>query len=115
MVDDRQRHHPRPDENVVRKMLEKDGFEDTDRSLQTVIRIRSPFVNSEETGYLVIEDKFPNGRPPIDSAGTSLTDRETVDKVEKDEGLYLPESKASYTALYLRMPSFPQQLIGDGR
>ncbi|MCL2663510.1 MAG: mannitol dehydrogenase family protein [Oscillospiraceae bacterium] len=41
------------------------------------------FVNAEETGYLVIEDTFPNGRPPLTKAGVILTDRETVTKVEK--------------------------------
>lgn len=59
---------PRPDENV-KKMLEKDGFEDTDLIITNRNTYTSPFVNSEETGYLVIEDKFPNGRPPIDKAG----------------------------------------------
>lgn len=73
---------PRPDENV-KKMLEKDGFEDTDLIITNRNTYTSPFVNSEETGYLVIEDKFPNGRPPIDKAGILFTDRETVDKVEK--------------------------------
>jgi fructuronate reductase len=31
----------------------------------------------------VIEDDFPNGRPPLEKAGILFTDRETVDKVEK--------------------------------
>ena len=64
-------------------MLEKDGFEDTDLIITNRNTYTSPFVNSEETGYLVIEDKFPNGRPPIDKAGILFTDRETVDNVEK--------------------------------
>ncbi|MDR3048996.1 MAG: mannitol dehydrogenase family protein [Elusimicrobiota bacterium] len=41
------------------------------------------FVNTEEAQYLVIEDDFPNGRPPLEKAGVYFTDRETVDKVEK--------------------------------
>lgn len=73
---------PRPDENV-KAMLEKDGFEDTDLIITSRNTYTSPFVNSEETGYLVIEDKFPNGRPPLEKAGILFTDRETVDKVEK--------------------------------
>lgn len=73
---------PRPDENV-KAMLEKDGFEDTDLIITNKNTYTSPFVNSEETGYLVIEDKFPNGRPPLEKAGILFTDRETVDKVEK--------------------------------
>lgn len=73
---------PRPDENV-KKMLAEDGFEDTDLIITSKNTYTSPFVNSEETGYLVIEDKFPNGRPPLEKAGILFTDRETVDKVEK--------------------------------
>ncbi|MDR3244027.1 MAG: mannitol dehydrogenase family protein [Elusimicrobiota bacterium] len=41
------------------------------------------FVNTEEAQYLVIEDSFPNGRPPLEKAGVYFTNRETVDKVEK--------------------------------
>lgn len=40
---------------------------------------------TEETYYLVIEDTFPNGRPPLEMAGVCLTDRETVLKVERME------------------------------
>jgi fructuronate reductase len=43
----------------------------------------APFVNAEETQYLVIEDTFPNGRPALEKTGVLFTDRETVDKVEK--------------------------------
>ena len=43
----------------------------------------APFVNAEETEYLVIEDAFPNGRPKLEKGGLMFTDRETVDKVEK--------------------------------
>jgi fructuronate reductase len=31
---------------------------------------------------LVVEDRFPNGRPPLEKAGVYLTDRETVNKTE---------------------------------
>lgn len=73
---------PRPDEHV-KEMLEKDGFEDTELIITSRNTYTAPFVNSEETGYLVIEDDFPNGRPPLDRAGVVFTARETVDKVEK--------------------------------
>jgi len=43
----------------------------------------APFVNAEETQYLVIEDAFPNGRSALEKAGVLFADRETVDKVEK--------------------------------
>ena len=73
---------PRPDENV-KEMLAKDGFEDTEVIVTKFNTYTAPFVNSEETGYLVVEDDFPNGRPPLEKAGIVFTDRETVDKVEK--------------------------------
>ena len=38
----------------------------------------APFVNVEIPQYLVIEDKFPNGRPPLEKAGVYFTDRKTV-------------------------------------
>ena len=42
----------------------------------------APFVNSEESEYLVIEDDFKNGRPDFTKAGVFITDRDTVNKVE---------------------------------
>ncbi len=43
----------------------------------------APFVNAEAPGYLVIEDRFPNGRPPLEKAGAYMTDRETVNMAER--------------------------------
>ena len=73
---------PRPDAGV-KAMLEKSGFEDTESIITSKKTYVAPFVNSEQAQYLVIEDKFPNGRPPLEKAGVIFTDRETVDKVEK--------------------------------
>ena len=73
---------PRPDDKV-KKLLEDDGFKDTDLIITSKNTYTAPFVNAEETEYLVIEDTFPNGRPPLEKAGFLFTDRETVDKVEK--------------------------------
>lgn len=72
---------PRPDKGVG-AMLEKDGLDLTpaETSRHTFI---APFVNSEESEYLVIEDHFPNGRPHLEDAGFYFTDRETVNKVER--------------------------------
>lgn len=73
---------PRPNASVE-EILMKDGIE----NLKPIITERktyiAPFVNAEECQYLVIEDKFPNGRPPLEKAGIIFTDAETVDKVEK--------------------------------
>lgn len=43
----------------------------------------APYVNAEGPQYLVIEDRFPNGRPPFEKAGIYMTDRETVNKAER--------------------------------
>lgn len=45
--------------------------------------VTAAFVNTEEAEYLVIEDVFPNGRPPLEKAGVYFTTRETVDMVER--------------------------------
>ncbi len=73
---------PRPDDKV-RQMLQDDGFVDTDIIITDKHTYTAPFVNAEEAQYLVIEDKFPNGRPPLEVGGVIFTDRETVDRVEK--------------------------------
>ncbi len=41
------------------------------------------FVNAEKPQYLVVEDRFPNGRPPLEKAGVYMTDRDTVNRVER--------------------------------
>lgn len=73
---------PRPDA-LVQQMLEKDGFEDKDTIITEKHTYTAPFVNAEETEYLVIEDNDTNGRPPLEKGGVIYTERETVDKVEK--------------------------------
>ena len=73
---------PRPDASVE-KMLAEDGIEELAPVITTKKTYVAPFVNAEETEYLVIEDAFPNGRPPLDKVGVIFTERETVDKVEK--------------------------------
>ena len=73
---------PRPDANVE-KMLLEDGVEGLDPVITSKNTYVAPFVNAEETEYLVIEDKFPNGREALEAGGLMFTDRETVDKVEK--------------------------------
>ena len=39
-------------------------------------------MNAEKPQYLVIEDDFPNGRPPLEKAGVLFTTRDTVNAVE---------------------------------
>jgi fructuronate reductase len=73
---------PRPDDGV-KAMLESIGFTDTAGQVTAKNTYIAPFVNAEEAQYLVIQDLFPNGRPPLEKTGVYFTDRETVDKVEK--------------------------------
>lgn len=73
---------PRPDLNIE-KMLLDDGIEDLEQVITSKNTYVAPFVNAEETEYLVIEDLFPNGKLPLDKGGIIFTDRETVDKTEK--------------------------------
>ncbi len=73
---------PRPNE-TVKNILKDDGVEDTEPIITDKSTYIAPFVNAEECEYLVIEDAFPNGRPPLEKGGIIFTDRETVDKVEK--------------------------------
>lgn len=73
---------PRPSEQV-KDILEADGFEGAEIICTSKNTYISSFVNAEQTQYLVIEDSFPNSRPPLEKAGVIFSDRETVDKVEK--------------------------------
>ncbi|MDT2260316.1 hypothetical protein P7H06_13480 [Paenibacillus larvae] len=72
---------PNPSSKIA-KLLEESGFEDT-----TILHSKkhtniAPFANTEEAHYLVIEDKFPNGRPIFEKVGVIMTDRDTVDKAD---------------------------------
>ena len=73
---------PRPDAQV-QEMLRADGFEDNETIITNRNTYTAPFVNAEETEYLVIEKDFPNGCPPFELGGVMFTDRETVDNVER--------------------------------
>lgn len=73
---------PRPDESV-RMLLQKDGLEGMEPVVTSKNTYAAAFVNAEECEYLVIEDNFPNGRPPLEKAGFLFTDRKTVEEAEK--------------------------------
>jgi len=65
-------------------MVKADGFEGADAVKTAKGTFVAPFVNAEETQYLVMQDWFPNGKPNIaDAPGVMFADRETVDKVER--------------------------------
>ncbi len=73
---------PRPD-GAVEQMLLADGVEETAPVVTSKKTYAAPFVNAEETQYLVIEDAFPNGRPPLDKAGVIFAAKAVVDQAER--------------------------------
>ncbi|MGL5435105.1 MAG: mannitol dehydrogenase family protein [Lachnospiraceae bacterium] len=73
---------PRPADSVCSSLTEA-GVEDIAPIITSKNTYIAPFVNAEGPQYLVIEDKFPNGRPALEKAGVYMTDRETVNKVER--------------------------------
>ena len=73
---------PRPDE-TIRRMLAEDGVEDLTIRSNVTGSVAAPFVNAEACEYLVIEDAFPAGRPPLEKGGVLFTTRETVEKTER--------------------------------
>lgn len=69
--------------DTVGGMLRECVFENTETLVTQKHTFAAPFVNSEAPQYLIIEDNFKNGRPPLDKGGVIFTDRKTVDKAEK--------------------------------
>jgi len=73
---------PRPAKSIEELLLKK-GVENMGAIVTDKKTFIAPFVNAEIPEYLVIEDRFPNGRPALEKAGVYFTDRDTVNKTEK--------------------------------
>jgi len=73
---------PRPAE-VIEKQLNDLGMEDMAPVITSRNTYIAPFVNAEVPQYLVVEDRFPNGRPALEKAGVYLTTREVVNMTER--------------------------------
>ena len=73
---------PRPAE-VIEKQLTELGVEDMAPVITSRNTYIAPFVNAEIPQYLVVEDRFPNGRPDLEKAGVYLTTREVVNMTER--------------------------------
>ena len=71
---------PRPDEGVL-KTIADDGIESV--ILSTSKTPMSLLVNAEDKEYLVIEDKFPNGRPRLEKKGVIFTGKGNCILVER--------------------------------
>ena len=72
---------PRP-APVAEEHLTELGIENMAPVQTTKHTFIAPFVNAELAEYLVVEDRFPNGRPPLEKAGVYMTDRDTVNDME---------------------------------
>ena len=73
---------PRP-HPAVEKLLADDDIEGMAPIVTEKKTFIAPFVNAEKPQYLVIEDRFPNGRPALEKAGVNFCDRTTVNMCEK--------------------------------
>lgn len=73
---------PRPSEKIARELTEA-GVEDMQPVVTSKRTYIAPYANAEGPQYLVVEDRFPNGRPAFEKAGVYMTDRETVEKSER--------------------------------
>lgn len=73
---------PRPAQQIL-DMLAQEGFEGAEVVVTGKNTYVSGMVNAEECEYLAIEDRFPNGRPPLEKVGVLFGDRNTVDRIEK--------------------------------
>ncbi len=73
---------PRP-AAVIEEKLKNLGINDMKPITTSKNTYIAPFVNAEIPQYLVMEDRFPNGRPKLEDAGVYMTDRETVNNTEK--------------------------------
>lgn len=73
---------PRPSEEIAAQ-LEEVGIE----GMQPIVTAKhtyiAPFINAEGPQYLVVEDHFPNGRPPLEQAGVYMATREIVNRSER--------------------------------
>lgn len=73
---------PRPAKHVEKQLTDL-GIAKMSPIVTSKNTFIAPFVNAEIPQYLVIEDEFPNGRPPLELAGVYFTDRCTVNNVER--------------------------------
>jgi fructuronate reductase len=73
---------PRPSKRVA-EYLTKQGIGGMDVLVTAKGTFIAPFANTEAPEYLVVEDRFPGGRTPLEEAGVYFVDRETVNNVER--------------------------------
>lgn len=72
---------PRPSP-LIREELTRLGIGGMEETASSRHTYAAPFVNAESAEYLVIEDDFPAGRPPLEAADILLADRDTVNRTD---------------------------------
>jgi len=72
---------PRPSP-LIREELHRLGLAGMEEQTSSRHTYSAPFVNAESVEYLVIEDVFPAGRPPLEAAGILFADRDTVNRTD---------------------------------
>ncbi len=87
---------PGPDARVE-AMLALDGLGGLEPVTTSRGTCTAPFVHAEKCEYLVVEDAFPNGRPPLEKGGVLFADRAAVERAERMKHCTCPEPL--YTAL----------------
>lgn len=70
---------PHPDTRIADKLAE-DGLQNARPFVTAKGTYAAIYVNSESPHYLLIEDAFPNGHPPLEQCGVILTRRDIVEK-----------------------------------
>ena len=103
---------PRPHEKV-QAMLAEDGFEDNETIITEKHTFTAPFVNAEEVQYLVCEDTYTNGRPPLELGGALYTTRKTVDEVETMKVTTCLNPLHTAMSIYGCMLDAPQRIATD--
>ena len=83
---------PRP-HKIVEEQMVKDNIEDMEPIVTSKNTFIAAFVNAERPQYLVVEDKFPNGRPPLEKAGVCHDRPRHRQQTERMKG-HLPEPAA---------------------
>ena len=73
---------PAPDKRIL-DVLHEDGLEDLTITQTEKGTFAAAFTNSEKTQYLLIEDRFPNGHPPLEQTGVIFTTRNVVDRTAR--------------------------------
>lgn len=74
---------PRPAQSLASELeaLGIEGMDPIETGRRTYI---APYANAERAQYLVVEDNFPNGRPPLEAGfGVYMGDFDTVCKAER--------------------------------